>query len=381
MLGLLDSFDYDKYDISLFLYRHEGEFLQYINENVRILPAIPKYATFDVPIKSLIFSEKWKYGLARLRSKLEQKIHARTHSDENGAWMHMQKISKCLQKHLPGIPGEYDLGIMFLGVADTLVNKVNAKVKVAWNHTDYTTLGPDSAYDKKIYDRLDQVVCVSEESKRQFLNVYPEMKDKTAVIENILSKSFILQQADYDTSDMKRKNGELIFLSVGRYSYAKNFDNVPDITARLIQKGLNLKWFLIGYGGDEALIRQRIEDCKMQKNVILLGKKLNPYPYIKNCDIYVQPSRFEGKSVTVREAQILGKPVIITNYASSSSQLEDGVDGIIVPMDNEQCANRIFETVKNQVLLKELVENCRNRDYSNRAEIHKVEAFAEGLMK
>lgn len=372
LLGLLDSFDYDKYDISLFLYRHEGEFLQFINENVRILPAIPEYGTFDVPIKSLIFSKKWKFGFVRLRSKLEQKLHAKTHPDENGAWMHMQKISKCLQKHLPKIPGEYDLGIMFLGVPDTLVNKVNTTVKIAWNHTDYTTLGPDRMYDQEFFRKLNYVVSVSEKSKNQFLEVYPEMKDKALVIENILSKSFIIEQSKDNTPDMVKSSNEIIILSVGRYSYAKNFDNVPEITSKLNQRGLNVKWYLIGYGGDEPLIRQRIREYNMEQNVVLLGKKLNPYPYIKNCDIYVQPSRFEGKSVTVREAQILGKPVIITNYASADSQIKDGIDGIIVPMDNEGCAEGIYQSLGNKALLEEISENCQNRDYTNKEEITKI---------
>lgn len=68
-----------------------------------------------------------------------------------------------------------------------------------------------------------------------------------------------------------------------------------------------------------------------------LGKNLNPYPYICRCDLYVQPSRYEGKCVSVKEAQMLRKPVVITNYATANSQVENGVDGIIVTMDNEKC--------------------------------------------
>ena len=110
----------------------------------------------------------------------------------------------------------------------------------------------------------------------------------------------------------------------------------------------------------------------MEKNVIILGKKTNPYPYIKECDIYVQPSRYEGKCVTVREAQMLKKPVVITRYATSNSQLEDGVDGIIVPMDNEGCAKGILEVIRNYKLQKSLVENCSKRDYSNSKEVNKL---------
>lgn len=83
---------------------------------------------------------------------------------------------------------------------------------------------------------------------------------------------------------------------------------------------------------------QKITEAGMQERVIILGKKDNPYPYMRACELYVQPSRYEGKAVTVREAQLLGKPVVITSYATSASQLEDGVDGVVVPMDNAGCA-------------------------------------------
>lgn len=125
-------------------------------------------------------------------------------------------------------------------------------------------------------------------------------------------------------------------------------------------------WYIIGFGSDEQLIRRRIAECGMENRVILLGKKENPYPYIKACDLYVQPSRYEGKCVTVREAQMLGKPIVITNYETAKSQLENGVDGIIVPLDNQKCAEGILNLLKCDGLLDALVSNCRKRDYSKR---------------
>ena len=372
LLGLLDAFDYNLFDVSLFLFRQEGDFLPYINKNVTILPAMSEYQTLDVPIKKLLFSSQIKYGLLRLIAKIKRKNHIKRHPDENGIWMHMQINSQVLQKHFPVIPGEYDLGIMFLGVADTLVNKVNAKVKIAWNHTDYTTLHPDKDYDRKIFQKLDYIASVSEESRNQFLSVYPELKNKAIVIENILSPELIHKQAEEEPVGMKRSEGETILLSVGRYSYAKNFDNVPDICRRIVENGVPVKWYIIGYGGDEAIIQQRIEENNMQDHVILLGKKTNPYPYISNCDIYVQPSRFEGKCVAVREAQILHKPVVITDYASSNSQLEDGVDGVIVSMDNERCAEAISSFVKNTQMQKLLIDGTYKKDYSNKLEAQKI---------
>lgn len=177
-------------------------------------------------------------------------------------------------------------------------------------------------------------------------------------------------------TDMPAGDG-ISVLSVGRFCEAKNFDNVPDICRRLVADGLDVTWYLIGYGGDEPLIRQKIDEAGMQARVLILGKKDNPYPYMRACDLYVQPSRYEGKAVTVREAQLLGKPVVITGYATSGSQLEDGVDGVIVPMDNAGCAARIAALLRDPERMQQLSESCAKRDYTNSVEIEKIYALME----
>lgn len=372
LLGLFEVIDYEKYDVSLFLYRHEGEFLSYIPEQVHLLPSMKEYGTFDVPIRSLLFSRRWMFGLARLISKVALKLHCLISGEKKGVWMSMQYTARYLLPFLPEIPGEYDLGVMFLGVADPLIHKVKAQNKVTWCHTDYDTLYPNKEMDLKTYEAVDHVVFVSDACRQKMAPFYPALLDKMQVIENVLGERMLLQQAEVSVNDMPHLDDGYILLSIGRFSNAKNFDNVPGICKSLLDKGLNVKWYLIGYGGDESLIRQKIAESGMEQNVIILGKKENPYPYIKACDLYVQPSRYEGKCVTVREAQMLGKPVVITRYATSSSQLEDGVDGVIVPMDNESCAEEIAALLSNPERMTRLSRACQGRDYSNRQEIDKL---------
>lgn len=166
-------------------------------------------------------------------------------------------------------------------------------------------------------------------------------------------------------------------LSVGRFSEAKNYDNVPDICRRMVETGVEVKWFIIGFGGDEQLIRDKITEAGMQEHVIILGKRNNPYPYIKACDIYVQPSRYEGKSVTVREAQMLCKPVVVTNYPTASSQIRNGIDGIIVPMDNEGCAKGLAEVIVDKALQERLVCYLECHDYGNENEVENIYRIVE----
>ncbi len=130
-------------------------------------------------------------------------------------------------------------------------------------------------------------------------------------------------------------------------------------------------WYIIGFGGDEDLIRRKIAEAAMEKRVIILGKKTNPYPYIKACDIYVQPSRYEGKSVTVREAQMLCRPVVVTDYKTAKSQIDDGIDGRIVPMDNEACADAIARFISDTDLQARITRNLETNDFGNEAEVLK----------
>lgn len=162
-------------------------------------------------------------------------------------------------------------------------------------------------------------------------------------------------------------------LSIGRYCSAKNYDNLPDICRRMVEDHhVDVRWYIIGYGGDDAYIRRAIEAAGMQDHVFILGKRANPYPYIRACDIYVQPSRYEGKSVTVREAQVLGKPVIVTAYPTASSQVIDGVDGIIVPLDNAGCAAGMARAIADHALLERITAHLRTHDYGNRSEVNKI---------
>lgn len=372
LLGLLDAIDYSQYEVSLFLLRHEGEFLPLIPKGVKILAPIKEYATFDVPIAGLLKSRLWRYGVARIFGKLRLR-HLKKMQPETGIWAAMQYTSRSLLPLLPDIPGEYDVGITFLGIPDVLLEKVKSKKKIAWSHTDYMVLGPDRAYDRELYQKLDYVVSVSENCTEQLLKIYPDLQKKAIAIENVLSKRLIELQADvFEVDDEMPNDGSIKLLSIGRFSDQKNFDNVPDICRRVLEAGLDIKWYLIGYGGDEPLIRQKISEAGMEDRVIILGKKENPYPYIKACDLYVQPSRYEGKAVTVREAQMLCKPVVITCYATSASQLEDGMDGVIVPMDNEGCAQGIMQLLNDPERMKQLATACAQRDYSNAGEVEKV---------
>lgn len=379
LLGLLEKIDPLRVSVDLFLLRHEGELLELIPDYINILPPIPAYSVLGRPIATTIKEGHFLLSGARLFGKYK----ARRYDDKNHlkesivANEYSHKYTKLFMPPIqPDV--EYDLAISFLTPHYFVAEKVTAKKKIAWIHTDYSVVQVDEESELDMWSAYDYIASISENVTEAFLSVFPTLKDRIVLIENILPKALIESQAEaFSTKAEMPEDGGIKLLSIGRFSTPKNFDNVPDICRRILNKGLNVRWYLIGYGGDEPLIHERTKEAGMEERVIILGKKENPYPYINACDLYIQPSRYEGKCVAVREAQMLCKPVVITRYATSVSQLEDGVDGIIVPMDNKGCAKGIAEILCNPEKMQRLADACEKRDYSNSAEVDKIYGLLE----
>ena len=384
LIGLLQAIDYSRYDVDLFIHSHQGELMQFIPREVNLLPEISSYAHIERSVKEAILHGEWRIVYGRLRAKYQfaQYQKAVKPKDESAI---LQYVARNVEPYLPNLYylGEYNLAISFLHPHNYVLNKVRAKKKVCWIHTDYSTIDVNAALELPVWEAYDHIMSISEDSSKAFLHVFPTLKNKIVVMENILSPEFVRGRAELIsqeevTKEMPKEEGVVNLLSIGRFCDAKNYDNVPDICKRINSKlsflnsQLSVKWYIIGYGGDEQLIRQKINEAGMENNVIILGKRSNPYPYIKACDIYVQPSRYEGKSVTVREAQLLCKPVVVTNYPTASSQIQDGVDGRIVPMDNEGCAQGITYFIQDVNQQNDIISYLSAPDYGNKNEVNKL---------
>lgn len=379
LIGLLQSLDYSKYDVDLFVYSHRGELMEFIPKEVNLLPEIPEYAQIERPLKDVVRDGYWKIAFARLKAKWQFHRYVRRKHPEEGSAV-LQYVFSAVSPCLPSLEylGEYDLAISFLTPHNIVLDKVKAKKKAAWIHTDYSRIDVNTDMELPVWCAFNHIVSISPEVTKAFVGRFPSLEPKIVEIENILSPEFVRDRAELVSEEevsreIKKEDGVTTLLSIGRFCEAKNYDNVPDICRRIIEAGCPVRWYLIGYGGDEPLIRRKIAEAGMENNVIILGKKANPYPYIKACDIYVQPSRYEGKSVTVREAQILCKPVVITDYATARSQVRDGVDGVIIPLDNEGCASGIVDMIRTPELQKSLIDFELVNDFGSVSESGKID--------
>lgn len=370
LISMLENFDYNNYDIDLMLYRHQGDFMKLLPNKHNLLQEIDEYSTFRKSIPQVFKEKKIAIGIARILAKCNASLLGNLKGKTEAGYYQMQLMWKYCLPFLPGLDKEYDVAISYLWPHYFVSDKVKAKKKIAWIHTDYSTVDIDVKMDLKMWDKFNHIIAVSNHCKESFLNKYSALRDKTIVIENITSPDFIRIMADIAIDRNEISNNTFNLLTVARLSHAKGIDNAIEALKLLHDKGMkNIRWYVVGYGGDEAYITELIRKNKLQDSFIILGKRVNPYPYMKLCDLYVQPSRYEGKAVTVTEAQILGKPVLITNYATSNSQVKNEFDGIITELSVEGIVKGIEKLYKNNALRIQLADNCKSIDFNNKKEL------------
>ena len=377
LLGLLLAHDSEKADIDLFLYDHVGELMQYIPSSVNLLPKIEAYSMLERPISELLRKGYWGVALSRALARYfarQEKKNNKEKLDDISVYYYISKlVNPFLPKINPSV--EYDLAISFLQPHLYVLKKVRACKKLAWLHTDYSKVFV-SRKEEAVWSQFNYIAAISEDVGHSFVNRFPSLNSKIIPVENILSSKFIRERAM--ENDVSLPGNSIRLLTIGRYSYPKKLEDIPVLTALLQKIFPDLKWYIIGYGNpnEEKKILDSINFAGVKDNVVLLGKKTNPYPYIKACDIYVQPSRYEGKSITVREAQILCKPVIVTAYPTATSQIRDGVDGVIVPLEIEQCANAMISFLKDKEKQEKIIYYLSAHDFGNEIEINKIYQLA-----
>lgn len=379
LLGLLQSVDPTRVDVDVFIYDHRGELMQYIpKDKVRLLPEVTAYKMIERPFVECVKSGQLGVAFGRwLASRTVDKSPVPEGKHDIRIFT---RIADWVEHFVPNIQPdvEYDLAISFLMPHNYVIKKVKAKKKLGWIHTDYSIVYVDVKRELPIWGRLDYIASISEEVGQKFVETFPSLKDKIIPVENILSSTFIRKRAEEETVSFETNLSAIKLLTIGRFSPQKKMEEIPTICRRIANEGVDVRWFIIGFGGKEIeqAVRDNVEKEGVADKVILLGKKENPYPYIKACDIYVQPSRYEGKSITVREAQILCKPVLVTNYPTAASQIHDGVDGIIVPMEVDACARHMAFFIRDKVKQMEIVKYLQTHDYGNEDEIEKIYQLA-----
>ncbi|WP_100012069.1 glycosyltransferase [Lentibacillus sediminis] len=375
LISMLDHFDYTNYKVDLMLYKHQGEFMQLLTDRATLLREIPAYATFRKSIKQVFMDKQIPLGLSRIVSRIHADVRGKLKGTSEPGYYQMQLMWEYALPFLPELEKKYDVAVSYLWPHYFVAEKVEAKTKIAWIHTDYATVDTDVELDMKMWEKFDHIIAVSEACAASFLQKYPELEQRVTVIENITSPHLIRKLADERVESPMMDDQRFKLITVARLSHAKGIDQAVKALRQLKDRDYNFAWYVVGYGGDETMLHQLIAENELEDNFFLLGKKINPYPFIKAADLYVQPSRYEGKAVTVGEAQILGKPVLITNYTTAPSQVQDGFDGCICELSVEGIADGVEMLYNDPDQRQQLAANCIETDYENTGELKKLYAF------
>lgn len=368
LVNLLNQFDYESYNVDLFMLNHEGLFMNLLPKEINVLEIPENLKTFQKSLsKSVIgFLEKANIELAysRIMFSTINKLESNISKGEQNSWKYLKKTIGRMDK-------KYDAAIGYLEKTSNYicVDCVQAKRKIGWIHTDIEKLKLDEKFEEEYLKKLDYVVTVSNTCEERLKDKFKMIKNKTTVIENIVSPKLIMEMADEDINIGEKKT---VIVSVGRLSHEKGFDIAIKACKVLIQSGIDLIWYVVGDGEERNNLTQLIKENCIESNFKLVGNDVNPYKYISRADVYVQPSRFEGKSIAIEEAKILHKPIVTTNFSTVKDQLNDGVTGIITKMNELSLAEGIERVLLSKDMKDILVNNLKSTELGNEREVNKV---------
>lgn len=277
------------------------------------------------------------------------------------------------------LPEEYDLAVSYLegGAAYFVADHVKAAKKAAFIHVDYEKAGYTRALDKDCYLAFDKIFTVSDEVREAFLKAYPELPDKTEVFHNILNKEEIVRRAEEGEGFTDGFTG-MRLLSVGRLTAQKAFEVSVDAMKRLKDAGKNVRWYVLGEGDQHKKLQEQIDALGLTEDFILYGAVNNPYPFMKQADIYVHASRFEGKSIAIQEAQILGKPMVVSDCSGNREQVCHGKDGLMCGLTPDSLAENIMLLLEDEALRGKLGAAAAKKNADAAEEIQKLLSMLKG---
>lgn len=361
---------YTEYSIDLMVVLPNGLFMNQIPSFVNVIKADPATIWLGVGLRQSYLYKNFSligvYGKIKCFLHKKLGIHSRKFNEEQLQWQSWNGL-------IPDYNGEYDVAISYLeGFPNYYVmEKVKATKKVLWIHNEYQQLKFDAEYDRPYFNDCDRIITISQKCVNSFAEVFPEYAEKISILENITVNSEILEKSNqYIPQEFSEYQG-LKLLSIGRLVEQKGFDFAVE-AARILKESVpDFLWLILGDGPDREALTKQIADANLEDNFKLAGIKDNPYAYIKNADIFVQTSRYEGKSIALDETKILLKPIVVTDYPTVRDNIIDGVNGSIVAMNPKSIAEGIVSLYSDKELQQNYINNLKNTNKDNGEELKK----------
>jgi glycosyltransferase involved in cell wall biosynthesis len=371
LLNMISEIPKEEYDITLLMLEEYGGFLNSIPSHVQI-----KYLKDYKNIKYIL--NKPPHIAAYYFFRTGKLIKA-----FNIIFLHLlSKITKersifykYVLKDYKNIKTEFDVAVAYAGPMDFIsyfvINKIRARKKIQWIHFDITKIGLNKKFATKIYNKFDKVFVVSDEGKNKLINFLPKLKEKTETFLNLISPSSIVKMAQ-DGKGFEDDFSGVRILTVGRLTKEKGQDLTIPVLDKLKKVGYDVRWYCIGEGGAKKEYENLVKEYGVKDNFIFLGAKSNPYPFMKQCDLYVQPSRHEGYCITLAEAKCFNKAIISTNFTGASEQIIHNLTGLVVNFDEQEMYNAIKQLLDDGKFKRQLEENLDNRVINTTTDIEKL---------
>lgn len=338
LVDLLRNIDYNKYDIDLLLLEDKGDYLSQIPKGVNIIfvDATKAYGPF---LKSLILNLlafRWSMILYRIVLFFSFKF-----------W------KKCLVvfRYILGLNSRYDVAIAYrtTGICmDIAIYTVRSKKKMVWWHNGEINLNLSQikSYNETL-SFFDNVVTVSYACKRMLENTFTYPRHKIMVIPNMVDIKQIFKMAGNISPYTDIVSTRIV--SVGRLCPEKHFEEVVIVVKKFLNDGLkDFHWYIIGDGDLRMKLEELIKEQEVGKYITLLGKKDNPYPWIKYADIYVHPSHVESQGLTILEAMSLDIPCVICCSAGPSEFVINGVNALMTESNSDSLYKGVLAMMKNK---------------------------------
>lgn len=370
LINLLTVIDYEKYNVDLFLLNKDGLFMEFLPKEVRVLEISNDVKIFKEHMSKstikFLLKGKFKLAYSRLMFTLKNRIEKNPGKAEQSSWKYFKNAIGIIDK-------KYDVAIGYLEKTSNYicVDCVQANKKIGWVHNDYRKLNLDKEFDNKYFNELDYLETVSEECENVLKQEFPEFKSKIKLMFNIVSKQMVEKLAEEPIDNGELNKNKINILSIGRLHKQKGFDIAIEACRLLVHEGYNICWSIIGEGEERHNLEKLINKYGLENSFRLLGLKSNPYKYLKACDIYAQPSRYEGKSVAIDEAMILNKPILVTNFSTVYDQINNGHTGIIVELKVDEISKGI-KLLLNKNVRDRLINTLEYFDKGNESEILKL---------
>ncbi len=347
LVNLLNMIDYEKYSVSLLLLQKQGALMEQIPASVTII---------DLPDRARALYDDVDYSLTNALMKVIKYISTGLERIKYREYdvLRAHRWTDFYKEKCESLGRKYDTVVAFHSGESTYYSfdKIDADRYVTYFHTDIKNIKIAKEIERLYLNKADLIVTISPKCVESICEVFPEFATKTKCLENPSSARLIKKMAGDTAPEEYRVKSTFIIVSVGRLIDIKGYDMVVDACKILKQKGIDFQWYIVGEGNERKKLEFQIKENAVDDCIHLIGLRLNPYPYMKFANLLVQSSRYEGKSMVLDEAKILGKQILVTNYNSAKDQIADGKDGYICEMSAEGIAEGVIKAMKHPVAIQ-----------------------------